>query len=367
MAFINQQMETSENDRIVLEEIALSEPPEQVVFDSLTENNSRIYNKMAAQLGNCFVSLRQYVFAVKGFIQDLWLQYVRGENSERIRAYQVWPGNNVFFFHGRLICGPDPKGLLLTTVSITLSSWIFAMYTRDDLPIHSNLIVPISVILTTIVLVNLTLVTATDPGIIPRNDQASMEEVGTSNGARRKIVTINGVELRLKYCRICKIFRPPRSGHCVVCDNCVEKFDHHCPWIGQCIAQRNYRFYLTFVTSTLVFFIYVFAFSIWGIHQRRVKNSTGLLWMPKDCPEFLALICFSFAAICFLGGLAIYHMYLTATNQTAYENFRQRYVNSQNPYDKGILSNVKEVLFAPIPPSRVDFRAEVMSRPTRRP
>lgn len=95
MAFINQQMETSENDRIVLEEIALSEPPEQVVFDSLTENNSRIYNKMAAQLGNCFVSLRQYVFAVKGFIQDLWLQYVRGENSERIRAYQVWPGNNV--------------------------------------------------------------------------------------------------------------------------------------------------------------------------------------------------------------------------------------------------------------------------------
>ncbi|KAJ0110470.1 hypothetical protein Patl1_02016 [Pistacia atlantica] len=231
-------------------------------------------------------------------------------------------GQGIMYFSSmeRLICGPDPKGLLLTTVSITLSSWIFAMYTGDDLPSHSYLIVTIS-------------------ELFPRNDQASIEEVGTSDGARSKRVTVNGVELRLKYCRICKIFRPPRSCHCAVCDNCVEKFDHHCPWIGQCIAQRNYRFYLTFVISTLVFFIYIFAFSIWGIHRRKVKNSTGLFGMLKGCPESLA---------------------------TAYENFRQRYVDSQNPYDKGILSNVKEVLFAPVPPSRVDFRAEVMPTPTGR-
>lgn len=86
------------------------------------------------------------------------------------------------------------------------------------------------------VLVNLVLVSATDPGIIPRNDQAPVEEVGTSDRTRTKRVTVNGVEMKLKYCRICKIFRPPRSCHCAVCDNCVEKFDHHCPWIGQCIA-----------------------------------------------------------------------------------------------------------------------------------
>ena len=46
--------------------------------------------------------------------------------------------------------------------------------------------------------------------------------------------------------------------------------------------------------------------------------------------------------------------------QTGYENFRQSYMGSQNPFDKGMPSNIREVLFEPLPPSRVDFRAEVM-------
>ncbi|KAI4322532.1 hypothetical protein L6164_022216 [Bauhinia variegata] len=81
---------------------------------------------------------------------------------------------------------------------------------------------------------------AIDPGIIPRNyeEYSESEEIGAGDGRRRnKKVTINGVEVKLKYCRVCQIFRPPRSCHCAICDNCVERFDHHCPWIGQCIVM----------------------------------------------------------------------------------------------------------------------------------
>ncbi|GMN61740.1 hypothetical protein TIFTF001_030827 [Ficus carica] len=213
------------------------------------------------------------------------------------------------------------------------------------------------------VLGNLVLVSAINPGIIMRNEQDLTEDANTSYNFRVKKtrITINGVELKLKYCRICKNFRPPRSCHCIVCDNCVEKFDHHCPWIGQCIALRNYRFYLTFVVSAFAFFIYVFSFTCSKIRQRMTKSETNLFGLFKNCPETLALALFSLAATLSLGGLAMFHVHLIATNQTAYENFRQRFAGSKSPYDKGILGNIKEVLFKPMPPSRVDFRAEVAS------
>lgn len=44
----------------------------------------------------------------------------------------------------------------------------------------------------------------------------------------------------------------------------------------------------------------------------------GLIGLVKDCPETLALACFSFAAAVFVGGLTGYHAYLIATNQVSF-------------------------------------------------
>lgn len=56
-----------------------------------------------------------------------------------------------------------------------------------------------------------------------------------------KFFTQNGFLMKYKYCKTCNIIRPPGTSHCRICDICVERFDHHCPWIGNCIGINNYK------------------------------------------------------------------------------------------------------------------------------
>mmetsp|Transcript_15390 Transcript_15390/g.10774 ORF Transcript_15390/g.10774 Transcript_15390/m.10774 type:complete len:171 (+) Transcript_15390:1294-1806(+) len=53
-------------------------------------------------------------------------------------------------------------------------------------------------------------------------------------------------------CPDCLIIRTPRSRHCAICNQCVDRFDHHCPWINNCVGVKNHNSFMGFLILLIV-------------------------------------------------------------------------------------------------------------------
>ncbi|KAE9414321.1 hypothetical protein Angca_006189, partial [Angiostrongylus cantonensis] len=123
---------------------------------------------------------------------------------------------------------------------------------------------------------------------------------------------------RNKYCYMCMSLKPDRAHHCSSCGRCVVKFDHHCPWINQCVNYTNYKQFLLYIfysTLTVVWFL----ITSLECFVRFILNAN---WLEDSIPFSLLLtvmVAYGVFGYYPLGEMLVFHFGLISMNETTCE------------------------------------------------
>ncbi|TYZ68840.1 hypothetical protein PybrP1_011541 [[Pythium] brassicae (nom. inval.)] len=161
-------------------------------------------------------------------------------------------------FHVRLWCNKDPCGLICAALS-----WLLVLYA--ECVVVGVVIYPwmgfslqgIANIGAFTAICFLALVShgkamLTDPGAVPQ----SALPLALIDSPKEDFGRLE--EQKYRTCRRCRQFKPGRAHHCSICDRCVIKMDHHCPWVNNCVGLGNHKFFLLFI-------FYVFVLSLYAL------------------------------------------------------------------------------------------------------
>lgn len=79
-------------------------------------------------------------------------------------------------------------------------------------------------------------------------------------------------------CPTCQILRPQDSVHCYICNSCVDRFDHHCPWFDKCIGVGNHNYFFIYLITIWTYLTYVLITCVFNINSNTCdKLSTNIL------------------------------------------------------------------------------------------
>jgi len=188
----------------------------------------------------------------------------------------------------------------------------------------------------------------TYPGTVPdgkgwelRPDVEDVADAGDSNSRSVDLVEKKHTGER-RHCKWCLKYKPDRCHHCRICNVCVLRMDHHCPWVYNCIGFRNHKYFfllLVYAVLDLVVVNTTMFDSVWWSTRVDVNIATMfLLMLAETLAAFLMVLMVSFLS---------FHIWLMTKAMTTVEfcekSLKKASYNS-SVYSRGIYHNICAVL-----------------------
>lgn len=125
--------------------------------------------------------------------------------------------------------------------------------------------------------------------------------------------------------------RPPRAHHCRICKRCVRRMDHHCPWINNCVGERNQKYFLQFLVYVGVLSLYSIALVVISWLQPCELCSTDMAdsqaRLLHSVLLFLESTLFGLFVVCIM----VDQMHAILYDETAVEQVQQKGRQSYKP------------------------------------
>lgn len=271
-----------------------------------------------------------------------------------LELWQVWPGRTRFMFNGGLQCGPSkdcPYNICLWLTLLIPTIFFFTIPVTAVWADFSPSIVLVTGGLFILCICLFFATSYTDPGIIPRKEiqvlfglQSSIRSIfgippnPLCNSESVYFNRTTGIEvcnfhddsldltedlllLDYKYCSTCRIIRPPRASHCSDCDNCVLRFDHHCPFVNNCVGHRNYVLFVLFIGSAIILgMMILFNIVLWLSSGKNTQWDSELVTLIVALAVGIPTACLLLVGL----GFGVYHVYLVCVGKTTREHLTQR-------------------------------------------